>query len=50
MGGVPRPVLDGGGGGYLSQVMVGGTPARSGWWGAFPGYPRPGLDDGDPPP
>ena len=33
-----------GGGGYPSQVwMVGGTPARSGWW----GVPLPGLDGGE---
>ena len=32
--------------------MVGGTPARSGWWG-YLGYPPPpqlGLDDGGTPP
>ena len=46
VGGYPVPGLDGGGG-YPSQVwMVGGTPARSGWW----GVPQPDLDGGGYPP
>ena len=41
VGGVPWPGVDGGG--YPIPV-VGGTPARSGWWGGTQGTPTHPLD------
>ena len=53
MGGTPfqvwvgkYPILGLGGGDPISSLGGGVPHFRSGWWGGYPGYPRPGLDGG----